>query len=51
MARGMEAENYFCAWGAFDAKALESDRDAAVGADFERRANAPNIWPPRATRG
>ena len=47
----MEAEDYFCARGAFDAKALGADGDAAIGADFEGSSEAPNIMPPRAAWG
>jgi len=48
MAGWMEAEDYFCARGMFDAQALGSYRNPAVGADLERCAEAPNIRPPRA---
>src|ERR1039457_3326873 len=51
MAGGMAAEDYLGARGTFDAQALGSDRHAAVGADFEGRADTPNIRPPRAARG
>jgi len=51
MAGGMEAQNHFGPWGMFDAQALAGDGNAAIGADLDRRANAPNIRPPRATRG
>jgi len=51
MAGGMEAEDYLGARGTFDAQALGADGHAAVGADLERRADTPNIRPPRATRG
>jgi hypothetical protein len=51
MAGGMEAEDYLGARGPFDAQALGADRHAAVGADLECRANAPNIRPPRTARG
>ena len=48
MAGRMEAEDYLCARGMFDAQALGSYRNPAVGADLERCAKAPNIRPPRA---
>ena len=51
MASGMEAEHYFSARGAFDSEALGADGNAAIAADLERRAYAPNIGPPRAARG
>ena len=47
----MEAQNHLGARGTFDAEALGADGHAAIGVDFERRADAPNIRPPRATRG
>ena len=50
MACGMEAENDFGAWRTFDAEAVGADGDSAVGPDLERRADAPNIRPPRAAR-
>ena len=51
MAGRMEAEDYFAARGTFDSEALGADGNAAVGADPERGAEAPNIGPPRAARG
>ena len=51
MAGGMEAQNHFGPWGMFDAETLAADGNAAVGADLDQRADAPNIRPPRATRG
>lgn len=47
----MEAENNLGARGMFDSKALITDGNAAVGADFEGSSDAPNIRPPRAARG
>ena len=47
----MEAEDYFGARGTLDAEALGADGNAAIGADFESRAQAPNIGPPGARRG
>ena len=47
----MEAENYFGAWRTFDSKALGANGNAAVEADLERSAHAPNIGPPGAARG
>jgi len=51
MASGMEAEDYLGPRGPFDAQALGADGNAAVGADLEGRAKAPNIRPPRTARG
>ena len=51
MAGGMEAQNHFGPWRMFDAEALAGDGNAAIGTDLDRRAKAPNIGPPRATRG
>lgn len=51
MAGRMEAEDYFGARGAFNTEALGTDGNAAIGADPDRRAEAPNIRPPGATRG
>lgn len=51
MAGGMEAQNNLGARGTFDAEALGADGHAAIGGDFECRADAPNIRPPRARRG
>ena len=51
MAGGMEAENDFGTRGTLDAEALGADGNAAIRADPEGRADAPNIRPPRATRG
>jgi hypothetical protein len=48
---GMETEDYLRARATFDAQALGADGNAAVGADFECRANTPYIRPPRAARG
>jgi hypothetical protein len=49
MAGGMEAQDHLGARGTFDAEALGTDGNTAIGADLERRAEAPNIRPPRAT--
>ncbi len=51
MSRRMEAEDDFGPRGVVEAKALVSDRNASVGADLQRASEAPNIRPPRATRG
>ena len=51
MACGMEAENYFGTWRTFDAEAVSTDGNPAVGTNLEDRADAPNIRPPRATWG
>lgn len=44
----MKAENDFGALRMFEPDALGSDGNAAVGADLEDGAHAPNIRPPRA---
>jgi hypothetical protein len=49
MAYGMEAQDHFGACGTLDAQALGADWNAAIGADLDRGANAPNIRPTRAT--
>ena len=51
MSRRMEAEDDFGPRGVVEAKALVSDRNPSVGADLQRASEAPNIRPPRATRG
>ena len=51
MAGGVEAEEDFGARGMFDADALSADRNAAIGADLDGGAQAPNIRPPRAAWG
>jgi len=48
MAGRVEAKNDFRALGIFEANALGSDRNAAVGADLEAGSEAPNVRPPRA---
>ena len=45
MAGGMEAQNDLGARRTFDAEALGADGHAAIRADLERRADAPNIGP------
>ncbi len=47
MARGVETEDDFGAWRPFDAQALGADGHAAIGADPQGGAQAPNIRPPR----
>ena len=47
MAGGMEAENHFRAPGMFETIALGADGNTAIGADFDRGTNTPNIRPPR----
>ena len=47
MAGGMEAQNHFGAPRMFEAVALGADGNTAIGADFDRGANTPNIRPPR----
>lgn len=51
MAGGMEAENDLGSGGTFDAEALGTDGNPAVGADFYDGADTPNIRPPRAAWG
>ena len=51
MACGMEAQNGFGARGVFDPEALSADGNAAIGADLDGGAEAPNIRPPGAARG
>ena len=51
MARGMEAQNHFGPSGMFDAEALRTDGNTAVGADFDGGADAPNIRPPSTSGG
>jgi len=51
MAAGVETQNDFCARRSFDAQALCTDWNAAIGADLNGGANTPNIRPPGATRG
>jgi len=51
MAGGMEAQNHSGARGALDLEALDANRNAAVGADPDRRTGAPNVRPPRASWG
>ena len=47
MAAGMEAQNHFGPPRMFEAVALGADGNTAIGADFDRGANTPNIRPPR----
>ena len=51
MSGRMEAEDDFGPRRVVEAKALVSDRNPSVGADLQRTLEAPNIRPPRATRG
>ena len=51
MAGGMEAQDHSGARGALDLEALDANRNAAVGADLDRRTGAPNVRPPRASWG
>ena len=50
VAGGMAAEADFGAGWCFDPQALGADGDAAIVADAERGADAPDIRPPRAGR-
>ena len=50
MAGGMQAQNDFATGRLFDPQPLRADRDAAIGADGQWRAHAPDIVPPRAAR-
>ena len=47
----MEAEDDFGAGRCFEAHALCADRHAAIGADLDEGAEAPNKGPPRAAGG
>ena len=47
----MEAEYDGGALGMLQAQALCADGNASIGADLEGGSNAPNIRPPRASRG
>src|ERR1700677_2458437 len=51
MARGMEAQNDFGPSGMFDAEALGTDGNTALGANFDGGAKAPNIRPPSTSGG
>jgi len=51
VAGGMEAENDLGARGALHTEAEGTDDNAAIGADLNGGADAPNIRPPRASRG
>ena len=51
MADGVEAKHHFGAGWFFDTQALRADGHAAIGADVDEGAHAPDISPPRATRG
>jgi hypothetical protein len=44
----MMAEDDFGTWRDMDAQELRADGDAAIGADFEGGALAPDKGPPRA---
>lgn len=48
---GVEAENDFGAGRMFEAQALGADGNAAIGADLDEGAKAPNVRPPGAARG
>lgn len=50
MACGMEAEQDFGLWGFLDSEPLGPDRHAAIAADFDGRADAPDVLPPRTAR-
>ncbi|TNC94765.1 MAG: hypothetical protein FD118_4209 [Rhodocyclaceae bacterium] len=50
-AAGLEAVNDPCACGHADAQAFVADGHAAIGADLDGRADAPEVRPPRAARG
>src|SRR5258706_5391898 len=51
MAGGMQAEDHFCSRRFFNAQALGANGHAAIAADFERGAHAPDISPPRTAWG
>lgn len=46
VAGGMEAEDDFVSRRFFDAQTLAANGDAAISADFERGAHAPDVRPP-----
>ena len=50
MAGGMEAEDDFGAGWLFEAEAFGANGDAAIVADFDLGADAPDIRPPRTDR-
>ena len=45
----MQAEHYFCGWRFRAAQALSADGHAAITADLDEGAHAPDVIPPRAT--
>ena len=45
MAVRVEAKHDLAGRGFFDSQPLRSDRHAAIGADLERRAHAPDVIP------
>ncbi len=51
MAGRMKAEDDFGTRRVVEAKALVANRNPSVGADLQGASEAPNIGPPRATRG
>jgi hypothetical protein len=51
VARGVETKDDFGAGRFFQAQTIGADGHPAVGADFERSADTPDIRPPRTTRG
>jgi hypothetical protein len=51
MIGGMEAQDDLGPRRMFDSEALDADGNTAVGTNFERCADAPNIGPPRAAWG
>ena len=48
---GLEAVKDACAGGHADAQAFVTDGHTSIGADLDRRADAPDVRPPRAARG
>ena len=51
MAIGVEAKHHFGGRWFFDTQALRADGHAAIAADADEGAHAPDIIPPRTTRG
>src|ERR1700690_3786205 len=48
MAGGMQTEDDFATGRFFDTQSLSANGDAAVGANLNRGAHAPDVGPPRA---
>ena len=50
LAGGVQTQDDFATGRLFDPQPLRAARDAAIGADGQWRAHAPDIVPPRAAR-